>query len=194
MAELTNRFDLALLWASSLHRQQVRKGTNIPYLSHLLGVASLVLEDGGDEDEAIAALLHDAPEDQGGATVLAEIRDRFGDRVADVVASCTDTLEHPKPEWKLRKMAYIAHLEEAAPEALRVCAADKLHNARAIVADLRDVGPLVWNRFSSSKDETLWYYRAVTEALCRRLPGRLSGELDRTVADLERLATDARRS
>lgn len=188
MTTLTTRFDLALLWATSLHREQRRKGSSIPYLSHLLGVTALVLEDGGDEDEAIAALLHDAPEYQGGAPILAEILHRYGNKVAEIVQGCTDTLESPKPPWKSRKEAYLAHLEDAPPEVLRVCCADKLHNARAIVADLRQDGLALWTRFSADKDDILWYYRALAEVLDRRLEGRLSAELKQTVAEMEREA------
>ncbi|GIW05999.1 MAG: hypothetical protein KatS3mg060_0804 [Dehalococcoidia bacterium] len=178
------RFDNALLFAAELHRAQRRKGTAIPYLAHLLGVTSLVLEHGGDEDEAIAALLHDAVEDHGGAPVLAEIRRRFGERVADIVAACSDTVETPKPPWRERKRAYLAHLETATPSVLLVSAADKLHNARTILADFRREGEAVWTRFNGGREGTLWYYRALAEAFTRLGPIELAEELARVVAAL----------
>jgi (p)ppGpp synthase/HD superfamily hydrolase len=153
---LTERFDEALVFASRLHASQVRKGTTIPYLSHLLGVASLVLEAGGDEDEAIAGLLHDAVEDQGGQPTLEEIRRRFGDRVAAIVEACTDADTTPKPPWRQRKERYVAHIAGAPADARRVSSADKLCNARAILLDYRILGETLWGRFSGGKDGTLW--------------------------------------
>jgi (p)ppGpp synthase/HD superfamily hydrolase len=176
---LGDRFDDALVYAARLHAEQLRKQTQVPYVSHLLAVCALVLEDGGDEDEAIAALLHDAVEDQGGAARLADIRDRYGDRVADIVDGCSDTDQSPKPPWRLRKEAYVAHLADPATSGsvLRVAAADKLHNARSVLAERHVVGDIVWDRFNAGRDEQLWYYRAVVEVLRTRFPGRLTDEL-----------------
>ena len=175
--------------ACELHAGQVRKGSRgIPYVGHLLGVASIVIEDGGDEDEAIAALLHDAPEDQGGEATLARIRDEYGERVAEIVEACTDTLENPKPPWRERKERYIAHLEEAPQDVLRVSLADKVHNARAILADYREVGEELWSRFRGTREESLWYYRTLADLFSRRRPGPLADELRRTVDEIEALA------
>lgn len=186
---LSPRFREALDWAADLHRSQVRKGTEIPYVSHLLAVASLVLEHGGGEDEAIAALLHDAAEDQGGEPTLREIRRRFGDEVAEIVAACTDTVESEKPEWRPRKEAYIASLRVKPDPARLVSAADKLHNARAILADYRKHGEALWGRFTG-KRETLWYYRALADEFRGGGPAELAAELERVVRKLERLAED----
>jgi (p)ppGpp synthase/HD superfamily hydrolase len=186
---LGERFRRALVLAFDLHRGQVRKGsTGIPYIGHLLGVTSIVIEDGGDEDEAIAALLHDGPEDQGGEPTLDRIRAEFGDRVADIVEGCSDTLEDPKPPWRERKEAYLAHLEEAPPEVLRVSLADKLHNARSILSDYREVGEELWSRFNGTREESLWYYRSLSEIFARRCSGPLVEELETTVTEIEALA------
>ena len=188
---LGERFRSALVLAFELHRGQVRKGSKrIPYVGHLLGVAAIVIEDGGDEDEAIAALLHDAPEDQGGEPTLARIRSEYGERVGAIVGACTDTLENPKPPWRERKGRYLAHLEEAPEEVLRVSLADKVHNARAILADYREVGEELWSRFRGTREESLWYYRALAEIFSRRRPGRLADELRHTVDEIEALARD----
>jgi (p)ppGpp synthase/HD superfamily hydrolase len=187
--ELTSRFREALELAYQLHATQRRKGDpGVPYLGHLLGVCSIVIEDGGSEDEAIAALLHDAVEDQGGARTLAEIRRRFGPHVASIVEQCSDTDHVPKPPWRARKEAYLAHLDAAGtPEAvLRVSAADKLHNACAILEDHRRYGDRLWERFTTrSAADQLWYYTALTRILRRRLPGQLSDRLAETVGALE---------
>jgi len=189
------RLERALLYAAQLHAGQTRKGPDgIPYIGHLLGVCSLTVEAGGDEDQAIAALLHDGPEDQGGRETLEEIRRRFGDRVAGIVEACTDTFEKPKPEWRRRKERYLEHLEaeSANPEsadALLVACADKLYNARAILQDYNRHGDEVFERFRPDKEATLWYYRAVTDALSRStLESWLLDELERTVAELERVS------
>jgi (p)ppGpp synthase/HD superfamily hydrolase len=161
---LTPRYAEAVQYASELHAGQTRKSTNIAYISHLLGVSSLVLEAGGDEDMAIAALLHDGPEDQGGQATLDEIRARFGDRVAHIVEGCSDSLsEDPedKDPWKERKVAYLEHLKDADDDVLTVSLADKLHNARAIVTDLMITGPETWDRFNASPPEILWYYESI---------------------------------
>lgn len=182
MARLGPRFDDAVALARALHAEQVRKSTEIPYLAHLLAVTALVLEDGGDEDEAIAALLHDAVEDQGGAATLERIRAAFGPRVAAIVDACSDTDVVPKPPWRERKEAYVAHLSD--PElpdgALRVSLADKVHNARAILFDLR-AGKDVFARFNAGRDDVLWYYDALARAFAERKPGPLADELRRTV-------------
>jgi (p)ppGpp synthase/HD superfamily hydrolase len=186
------RFEQALPYAAQLHRDQVRKGTGIPYVSHLLAVAGIVLEHGGSEDEAIAALLHDAVEDQGGAPTLQAIRLRFGETVAAIVEGCTDTDEMPKPPWRPRKEAYIAHVASASPSVRLVSAADKLHNARTILADYRRGGDAVWDRFSGGKAGTLWYYRTLVEAFRRHGLTPLVEELERVVGELEQLAGQGR--
>jgi len=188
---LTDRFDRALVYATHIHAAQVRKGTAIPYVAHLLAVAATVLEYGGDEDLAIAALLHDSVEDQGGEKRLLDIKGRFGDRVAGIVEGCSDSLadttkgESKKPGHE-RKAAYLKHLDTADPDVLRVSVADKVHNARSILRDLRgEVGQEVWMRFSQSKEDTLRYYRELADKFCKRLPGQLANELDEIVSLLE---------
>lgn len=189
-AGLSTRFDDALRFAAELHRGQFRKGTRIPYVAHLLSVAALVLEDGGDEDEAIAGLLHDAVEDQGGQPTLDAIRARFGERVARIVAACTDADTLPKPPWRRRKEAYVAHIAGAPADVRRVSAADKLHNARAILRDYRQHDDSVWERFNGGKEGTLWYYRALVDAFNAAGAGRLAAELERVVVEIETLARD----
>lgn len=186
--KLTERFEDALVYAAQLHSRQTRKGTDVPYVSHLLAVTALVLQDGGDEDQAIAALLHDAVEDQGGRGTLAEIRQRYGDRVASIVESCTDAYELPKPPWQERKENYLAHLPEATPDARRVSLADKLHNARSILRDLRQEGPVVWSRFKGGREGTLWYYRSLVEIFRATGSDYMVEELDRVVTAIEGLA------
>ncbi|BAO29368.1 HD domain-containing protein [Sulfuritalea hydrogenivorans] len=188
VVNLGARFAEALTLTHELHAGQVRKGTAIPYVSHVLSVASLVLDHGGDEDEAIAALLHDAVEDCGGAPVLANIRRRFGERVAGIVAACSDTDQTPKPPWQARKEAYLDHLRDAPASVRLVSAADKLHNARAILADYREIGETLWERFNATKEQTLWYYRALVTAFAAHGSSVLVAELDRTVREIERLA------
>ena len=185
---LTSRFEEALLFATHLHADQKRKGTAIPYIAHLLAVTSLVIENGGNEDEAIAALLHDSIEDQGGATTREEIRRRFGDTVVAIVDGCTDAEVMPKPPWRARKEAYIAHLRDAPAPVRLVSAADKLHNARAVLADYRVLGDSLWQRFNGGKEGTLWYYRSVVRALQGGGTSPLIEELDRVVSEIEHLA------
>lgn len=187
------RLETALAYAARLHAGQTRKGgEEIPYIAHLLGVCSLTLEAGGDEDQAIAALLHDAAEDQGGRETLEEICGRFGDRVASIVEACTDTFEDPKPAWRRRKERYLEHLESVPPEALLVACADKLYNARAILQDHRRLGDEVFERFRAGKEATLWYYRSVAEALSSSgLESWLVDELALAVAELDRAAREA---
>jgi GTP pyrophosphokinase len=182
---LSPRFQDALSYAAEVHEGQSRKGTSVPYVSHVLAVCSLVLEDGGGEDEAIAALLHDAVEDGGDQPRLDDIRRRFGDRVADIVWACSDTDETPRPPWKERKARYIAHVRAAGPDARRVSCADKLHNARSILRDYRADGERIWSRFSAPPEDQLWYYRMLLDAF--RQPDRtaLFTELERVVGELE---------
>jgi (p)ppGpp synthase/HD superfamily hydrolase len=180
------KLEHALLYASRLHRDQLRKGTGIPYITHLLAVASIVGENGGTEDEVVAALLHDAPEDRGGEATLDDIRARFGDEVAQIVDGCTDTYEVPKPPWHERKERYLAHLSSAPASVRLVSSADKLHNARAILSDYRVLGEDLWERFKGGKEGTLWYYRAIAETL--RGGGPIVEELNRVVTDLETLS------
>ena len=184
--------------ATQLHAGQMRKGTEeqrrngteIPYVSHLLGVSSLVLEHGGTEDQAIAALLHDAVEDQGGIKTLDRIRDHFGSGVAEIVDHCTDAYEDPKPEWRQRKETYVDEVPNMPATAALVSCADKLHNARAILSDLREVGDELWGRFTGKKKGTLWYYRALVDAFNDKdIKKRLTDELSRTVEEIEKLST-----
>jgi (p)ppGpp synthase/HD superfamily hydrolase len=189
---LSDRFTQALTLAAELHATQLRKGTTIPYLAHLLGVASLALEHGANEDEAIAALLHDAVEDQGGVATLDKIRRQFGESVAILVEGCSDTLQTPKPPWKLRKEAYLEHLGQASSSVRLISACDKLHNARAILADLQVYGNALWDRFSSSSDEILWYYQALVSTFKSRSDSPLVEELNRTVCEIETLTVQIR--
>jgi (p)ppGpp synthase/HD superfamily hydrolase len=191
MPPLSPRFDDALLYTADLHRNQVRKGSGVPYVAHLLAVSALVLEAGGDEDTAIAALLHDAVEDQGGPPTREAIRVRFGERVAAIVDGCSDTDETPKPPWQARKEAYIAHIAHAAPEVRLVSAADKLHNARTVLSDYRQQGDALWQVFKGGKAGTLWYYRAMVTALRAAGPNPLVDDLDRVVSELEQLVQES---
>jgi GTP pyrophosphokinase len=182
------RFREALLFAAELHAAQTRKGSGAPYLSHLLAVTALVMEHGGDEDETIAALLHDAIEDQGGDAARQEIRRRFGPRVTQIVDDCTDTDLEPKPPWRARKEAYLAHLPRASSSARLVSAADKLHNARTIVSDYRQFGEAVWQRFKGGREGTLWYYRELVRIYRQAGTSPLVEELALVVEELERLS------
>ena len=181
---LTSRFDEAFAYARDLHKEQWRKQTNIPYVSHLMCVAGLVLENGGNEDQAIAALLHDAAEDQGGWDTLGIIRERFGAAVATIVADCTDSFDENKGPWKPRKTAYLEKLPLKAKSSLLVSLADKTHNAEAIYGDWLTIGDHIWSRFSASREETLWYYCSLADVFLSAYPGPLARRLDRTVTAL----------
>lgn len=185
---LSQRFDQALRRASELHRPDKRKGTEIPYVAHLLSVTGIALTHGATEDEAIAALLHDAIEDVG--VSKEEIARDFGPAVADIVAACSDTDQIPKPPWEERKRDYLAHLPQASTSTLLVSASDKLDNARAILLDYRELGDALFDRFNGGKSGTLWYYRALVEVYrgTGRVPPALLGELERVVRELETLA------
>ena len=182
------RFLRAFVFAAEKHKGQTRKASSIPYIAHLMGVASLVLEAGGDEDLAIAALLHDVVEDCGGTPMLKEVRRRFGSRVAKVVDGCTDAYTDPKPPWRERKEKYIARLRNEDRDTRLVSAADKLNNVRSIVSDYRAVGESVWSRFKGEREGTLWYYRSLRDEFLRDRPNRITRDLARAVSELESLA------
>jgi (p)ppGpp synthase/HD superfamily hydrolase len=186
MPPLSRRFDDAFAYAHEVHAAQTRKGTGVPYLGHLLGVASIVIDDGGSEDEAIAALLHDAPEDAGGRERLADVRARFGEAVAKIVEDCTDSWTTPKAPWAERKKQYVEHARTLGASSLRVSAADKVHNAYAILRDLRNTGDAVWERFNASADDILAYYQSLVRAFREAGGGPLVDELDRIVRAIER--------
>lgn len=180
---LGNRFTQAVAYAVELHALQARKATTMPYMTHLLAVCSLVLEDGGTEDEAIAALLHDGPEDQGGQVILDEIGRRFGAEVAAMVDGLSDTVEDPKPPWRERKAAYLVRLRGEPESVLRVSLADKLHNLRSVAIDLQVSGEVVWDRFRAKRPAQAWYYRELLAVFEDRLPtSRNLGEYRELVA------------
>ncbi len=181
---LTTRFDKALRIANELHRKQMRKGSPTPYIAHLLAVCAIVLENGGDEDQAIAALLHDAMEDQGGAPTLELVRAEFGDRVAGIVKECSDNEGEPKPPWRERKEAYIAHVPELSEDARLVSLADKLHNARSILNDYRREGESLWSRFNGKREGTLWYYGALRDKYAALERSHLADEFAEVVKEL----------
>lgn len=187
--KLGPRFLRAFLFAAEKHSAQARKASTIPYIAHLMGVASLVLEAGGDEDLAIAALLHDVVEDCGGAPMLKEVRRRFGNRVAKVVDGCTDADTYPKPPWRERKEKYILHLKQADADTRLVSAADKLNNVSSILRDYRAIGESIWSRFNGGREGTLWYYRTLRDHFLRHRANRITRELELAVTELEDLAT-----
>jgi (p)ppGpp synthase/HD superfamily hydrolase len=188
---LGERFDAALIYAATLHRTQVRKGSEVPYLAHLIAVAGLVLEHDGDEELAIAGLLHDAVEDQGGDPIAMEIRARFGDRVADVVLGCSDSSAPKgamKLPWRHRKESYLVHFGSAHPDVRTVSMADKLHNCRNTVSDLHEQGLSTFDKFNATREDTLWFYQTFTRMARDLQDGPLARELERTVRELVRLA------
>jgi len=189
--ELGERFEEALGYAFQAHRTQRRKGADTPYVAHLLAVASLVIENGGDEDESIAALLHDAVEDAGGPARLQDIKERFGDRVADLVAACSDTDVTPKPPYRERKEAHLAEMRECNGSVRLITLADKLHNIRSMLSDYERVGEALWSRFKGGREGTLWYYEEMVKALERGDGHPLHRELSECVATLGRLAGSA---
>jgi (p)ppGpp synthase/HD superfamily hydrolase len=184
---LTLRFSQALVYAADAHKDQTRKGTNVPYVAHVLAVSALALENGATEDEAIAALLHDTAEDCGGEARLHDVRERFGATVADIVWGCSDTMETPKPPWRVRKEAYLHRLDAESPSVLLVSACDKLHNVRSLLVSVRNDGEAAWARFKGGKDGTLWYYRAALATLKRLgVSPRLAHELEISLEELHR--------
>ena len=181
---LSPRFALALQFANQIHAAQIRKGGRVPYITHLMSVCALVLENGGDEDEAIGALLHDAAEDCGGKPMLESVRTLFGARVADIVEGCTDTLEDPKPDWRRRKEAYVAHLRTAPPSVKLVAGCDKLHNLASTLRDLRaNPGQDYWSRFTANAEDQAWYYGACAEALEASPASPVAGEFRRVFGE-----------
>lgn len=192
MTMLGPRFEDAFAYAARLHAEQKRKGGAIPFLAHLMAVAALVLDDGGSEDEAIAALLHDAVEDQGGLARLEDIRQRYGAVIAHIVEGCSDSFTMPKPPWAERKRAYVAHASKLDSSTLRVSAADKVVNSRAILRDWHRVGDEVWTRFNASREDQLWYYGALVDAFRDSGGGPLVEELSRVVMELRALQPEVR--
>lgn len=185
---LSERFVKAVGLANDLHKGHLRKGTQIPYLSHLLAVASLVIESGGNEDETIAALLHDAVEDCGGAEAMKQIREHFGENVAAIVDGCTETDQKPKPPWKPRKDQYIEQIKTGSPSVRLVSCADKLHNVSSTLAEHRQVGEKIWEKFKVTKEETLWFYKAYLGALRDSEGNRpIFYELELAVYELEKV-------
>jgi (p)ppGpp synthase/HD superfamily hydrolase len=192
--KLGPRFLRAFLFVAEKHKGQTRKASTIPYIAHLMGVASLVLEAGGDEDLAIAALLHDVVEDCGGKPMLKEVRRRFGARVAHVVEGCTDDDMgiQPKPAWRERKETYLRHLRTADADTRLVSAADKLNNVRSILSDYRAVGESVWERFKGGREGTLWYYRTLLEIFLEHEANRVTRDFELAVRELNSLVEDRR--
>ena len=188
--QLSRQFEKALIYATRIHGGKLRKKTRIPYIAHILGVAAIAIEYGANETEAIAALLHDAVEDCGGAKRLRDIERKFGKDVARIVEGCTDTDQTPKPPWLQRKKAYLAHVRHASMPTKLVSASDKLHNVRAILMDYREEGEGLWSRFNAGKQGALWYYRALVNAFTGRRIQPLVQELNRTLTQLESLANN----
>ena len=179
------KFEEAMIFANRIHAKQKRKATGAPYMAHILGVTANVLEDGGSEEEAIAALLHDAAEDQGGEEILLTIREKFGEKVEQIVRECSDTLVSPKPPWKERKENHLHAVETALPETLRIMQADKVYNARNLQRTLIEQGPQTWQNFKGGREGTLWYFRQMHTLLSRTHSGYLMGELARLIEVLE---------
>lgn len=182
---LSDQYQEAFDFAFQLHKNQIRKGSFVPYISHLMAVSVLVLENGGDEEEAIAALLHDAVEDQGGLKTLSEIKERFGDRVASIVEECSDSFSSPKPPWRERKEKYLHKLENAPTSVLRVSLADKLHNIQSLyLTYLRD-GEETWNRFRGGKEGTMWYYHQLSKKFHQHGKNAMLEDFDRILNQLD---------
>lgn len=180
----SKRIEEAFALAHSLHKDQTRKGSAIPYISHLMAVASIVGEFGGDEDQAIAALLHDAVEDQGGRETLRRIAQTFGDRIAAYVEGCSDAFTDPKPPWQERKEAFIDSMKQAPADLRLIVAADKLHNIRSMTSDLRTLGPPLWERFTKGRQGTLWYHDTIVSVLTKDWDHPLAIELQAALTQL----------
>lgn len=183
---LTEKFELALVYATRLHAHQVRKVDGTPYIAHLLSVAALVIEAGGNEAEAIAALLHDSLEDQGGEQTQAEIRQQFGEEVLDIIKGCTESEEIPKPPWMERKQRYLHQLQTASPSVRLVSLADKLHNARSLLASLHKYGEEAWTYFKAGKASKIWFYQALLSIYRTTNQPWMVEELERVLLEIER--------
>jgi (p)ppGpp synthase/HD superfamily hydrolase len=186
-ALLSDQFQKAFDYAFKLHRNQIRKGSNIPYLSHLLAVAALVLEDGGDEAEAIAALLHDAVEDQGGFETLNQIKVHFGETIASIVEECSDSFTTPKPPWRERKLEYLKKLSSASPSGLKVSLADKLHNIRSLILAYQKYGEAIWRNFRGGKEGTMWYYHQLSGIFHQHGENVMLAEFDHALRQLDQM-------
>jgi (p)ppGpp synthase/HD superfamily hydrolase len=182
--KLTERFEFALVYANRLHAHQVRKVGGVPYITHLLSVAALVLESGGNEDEAIAALLHDAVEDQGGAQTREAIRQQFGDEVVMIIDGCTESDTIPKPPWRERKLRSLEKLRQASPSVRRVALADKLHNGRSLLMELHRQGNSAWSYFNASPEEILWFYQSLVQIYQEGIADETTAEFERVVSQL----------
>lgn len=182
--KLTEKFESALVYATRLHADQKRKISGVPYISHLLSVAALVIEAGGTEEEAIAALLHDSIEDQGGKPTREDIRQQFGETVVAIIDGCTEWDTPPKPPWLERKTRYLDKLRHASPSVRLVSLADKLHNARSLLADWRQHGDVIWTEFSSGKDKTLWFYQSLVQVYHQTNADWMTQELEQVVSQL----------
>lgn len=202
-AALSDRFHAALQLAWQVHGTQLRKQTRIPYMAHVMSVGALAMENGADEDVAIAALLHDAVEDShDGAATEQDIRRRFGPRVADIVLTCSDAIGRPdghKADWRERKQTYLTHLRDADDDALLVSLCDKLHNVRSVLNDLGEVGTALWQRFTvKDPEQQLWYYESLAAVFSEKFPGRLAtafaDDVQRLRAAVEQQAADQPKS
>lgn len=183
--KLTTQFELALVYATRLHADQTRKISDVPYIAHLLSVAALILEAGGTEEEAIAGLLHDAVEDQGGKSTREEIRQTFGETVVEIVDGCTEWDTYPKPPWEERKQRYLHNLRHASSSVRLVSLADKLHNARSLLADLRQHGSSIWSQFKAGREGTLWFYRELEKIYIETGSDFLTKEFSRVINELD---------
>ncbi|BAY09177.1 HD domain-containing protein [Calothrix sp. NIES-2098] len=183
--KLTGKFEQALVYATRLHANQTRKISDIPYIAHLLSVAALVLEAGGTEEEAIAALLHDSIEDQGGKAIREEIRQSFGDAVVAIIDGCTESDTLPKPPWQERKNRYLENLRHSSVSVRRVSLADKLHNARSLLADWRQYGDSIWTHFKTGREGTLWFYQSLVQVYRQTGSDWMTEELERVVGQLQ---------
>jgi (p)ppGpp synthase/HD superfamily hydrolase len=191
LTHLTPQFEAALVYATQLHAQQRRKVTHTPYIAHLLSVTALVLEDGGSEEEAIAALLHDAVEDQGGATTRAEIHRRFGSNVTAIIDGCTEPEQIPSMTWKEHKQLYLEQLRHGSPQVRRVALADKLHNARTLLINWRLAGESIWSEFRGGKENVLWLHEALLELFHQKSNSWMVEELEQVIKELgQRIATE----
>lgn len=182
--KLTERYESALVYATRLHANQTRKISGVPYISHLLSVSALVLEAGGTEEEAIAALLHDAVEDQGGEPIRKDIRQLFGETVLAIIDGCTEWDTPPKPPWQERKLQYLEKLRYALPSVRLVSLADKLHNSRSLLADCQQYGDVIWTNFSAGKEKTLWFYQSLVQVYQQTGSDWMTQEIERVVNQL----------